>query len=133
MNPSWPISRVLSKTVIYLGSMSPSTSCSLPKSQCGSHLRCHQRADFYLALLQLGFTSPLNVTTSAVRSYRTLSPLPRSLITKALKSYGAVYFLLHLPWAYAPQVLPGNLTLGARTFLHFAASRPQLPCEHKQQ
>jgi len=55
--------------------MSPSTSCSLPESQCGSHLTI-LRTDSYLALLQLGFTSPLNVTTSAVRSYHTLSPLP---------------------------------------------------------
>jgi len=35
-----------------------------------------KRVDSYLALLRLGFTSPLNVTTSAVRSYRTISPLP---------------------------------------------------------
>lgn len=33
------------------------------------------REDSYLALLQLGFTSPLNVTTSAVCSYHTVSPL----------------------------------------------------------
>ena len=30
----------------------------------------------YLVLLQVGFTVPLNVATSAVRSYRTVSPLP---------------------------------------------------------
>jgi len=30
----------------------------------------------------VGFTSPLNVTTSAVRSYRTLSPLPANTNTK---------------------------------------------------
>ncbi len=30
----------------------------------------------YLALLQAGFTVPSSVTTDAVRSYRTLSPLP---------------------------------------------------------
>ena len=32
--------------------------------------------DLYLALLQVGFTLPRRVTTRAVRSYRTLSPLP---------------------------------------------------------
>jgi len=33
-------------------------------------------ADSYLVLLQVGFTLPPCVTTGAVRSYRTLSPLP---------------------------------------------------------
>lgn len=32
--------------------------------------------DLYLALLQVGFTLPRHVATRAVRSYRTLSPLP---------------------------------------------------------
>ena len=32
--------------------------------------------DSYLVLLQVGFTKPSRVTTDAVRSYRTLSPLP---------------------------------------------------------
>ena len=31
----------------------------------------------YLVLLQVGFTVPRSVTTRAVRSYRTISPLPR--------------------------------------------------------
>ena len=39
--------------------------------QCGPHLQ-----DPYLALLRVGFTMPLTVASSAVRSYRTLSPLP---------------------------------------------------------
>jgi hypothetical protein len=30
----------------------------------------------YLALLQVGFTVPPSVATGAVRSYRTISPLP---------------------------------------------------------
>ena len=30
----------------------------------------------YLVLLQVGFTMPRSVTTRAVRSYRTISPLP---------------------------------------------------------
>jgi len=45
----------------------------------------------YLALLRVGFTLPRTVASRAVRSYRTISPLPnheRNL---------AVYFLLHLP------------------------------------
>jgi hypothetical protein len=35
--------------------------------------------DSYLALLQAGFTLPRRVTTRAVRSYRTFSPLPAAL------------------------------------------------------
>jgi len=34
----------------------------------------------YLALLQVGFTVPSRVATDAVRSYRTVSPLPARLI-----------------------------------------------------
>ena len=34
----------------------------------------------YLALLQVGFAMPPSVTTGAVRSYRTVSPLPASLL-----------------------------------------------------
>ena len=65
----------------------------------------------YLVLLRMGFTLPRRVATRAVRSYRTISPLPAKL---------AVYFLWHFPWAHAPQVLPGILPAGARTFLPLA-------------
>jgi len=41
-----------------------------------------------------------DVATSAVRSYRTISPLPARL---------AVYFLWHFPSARAAQALPGTL------------------------
>ena len=47
--------------------------------------------DLYLALLQVGFTLPRRVTTRAVRSYRTLSPLPTN------RGLLAVYSLLHFP------------------------------------
>jgi hypothetical protein len=56
---------------------------------------------------------PRNVTTRAVRSYRTLSALP----VPANRS-SAVYSLLHFPSALAAQALPGTLPYGARTFLH---------------
>jgi hypothetical protein len=59
----------------------------------------------YLVLLQAGFTVPPNVATGAVRSYRTISPLPPSPESEGL----AVCFLLHFPWARAPQALPGAL------------------------
>ena len=51
---------------------------------------------------------------SAVRSYRTLSPLLRD---RQNKRFLEVYSLLHFPWARAPQALPGTLSCGARTFL----------------
>ena len=67
----------------------------------------------YLVLLQVGFAVPSNVATDAVRSYRTLSPLPSLHCCSAW----AVCSLLHFPWARAPQALPGTLPCGARTFL----------------
>jgi len=67
----------------------------------------------YLVLLQVGFAVPPNVATGAVRSYRTLSPLPSPHCCSAW----AVCSLLHFPWARAPQALPGTLPCGARTFL----------------
>ena len=67
----------------------------------------------YLVLLQVGFAVPPNVATGAVRSYRTLSPLPSPHCCGAW----AVCSLLHFPWARAPQALPGTLPCGARTFL----------------
>jgi len=68
----------------------------------------------YLVLLQVGFAVPPNVATGAVRSYRTVSPLPSPHCCGAW----AVCSLLHFPWARAPQALPGTLPCGARTFLH---------------
>ena len=47
--------------------------------------------DLYLALLQVGFALPRHVAMRAVRSYRTLSPLPTN------QSLLAVYSLLHFP------------------------------------
>jgi hypothetical protein len=49
------------------------------RKPCGPHVRrirgC-SRALPYLVLLQAGFAVPSSVPTDAVRSYRTLSPLP---------------------------------------------------------
>ncbi len=58
----------------------------------------------------------------AVRSYRTLSPLPVrshcSALLRAPRAPSAVCSLLHFPSAHAAQALPGTLPYGARTFLH---------------
>ncbi len=68
---SRPISRVLSWVIIHLQYRSPCTSSDLPEPNCGP-----QYAGSYLVLLQVGFSLPHCVATGAVRSYRTISPLP---------------------------------------------------------
>ncbi len=75
--PERAVSRVLSWTIIHLGPPSPTASSNLPGSplrrRCG-----RSRVLPYLVLLQAGFTLPRCVTTRAVRSYRTISPLPQA-------------------------------------------------------
>jgi hypothetical protein len=61
---------------------------------------------------------PRTVTGRAVRSYRTLSPLP--VLTN---EPSAVYSLLHWLLAYATQTLSGTLPYGARTFLPYRLIR----------
>jgi len=51
----------------------------------------------------------------AASCYQSRGALLPHLFTLTDKS--AVYFLWHCPWARAPQVLPGALSEGARTFL----------------
>ena len=113
MGGSRPISRVLSWATIHLERASPRVSSDLPGSLCGPQLPAEASALPYLVLLQAGFAVPSNVATDAVRSYRTVSPLPSAHFCAAW----AVYFLLHFPWACAPQALPGASSCGARTFL----------------
>src|SRR5215467_3804157 len=75
-------------------------------------------------LAPCGVLPATRVTTSAVRSYRTFSPLP-SLARgfSAAKLAPAVYFLCHCPSGCPDRALPGALPSGVRTFL------PR-PCEH---
>ena len=100
---SWPVSRVLSRTAIHLGRPSPDASSNLPESGAG-----HAKG-FLFGLAPGGVYTAMPVTGHAVRSYRTISPLPTRVL--------AVYFLLHFPWTHVPQALPGTLPCGARTFL----------------
>ena len=67
---SWPISRVLSRTIIHLRYLSPNTFSDLPKSFCGS-----QNTDFYLVLLRVGFTLPQTL------------PLARCALTAPFQPY----------------------------------------------
>ena len=67
---SQPVSRVLSRTVIHLGPASPLASSNLPEPGAG-------RANGFLFGLAPGGVYPATaVTSDAVRSYRTISPLP---------------------------------------------------------
>ncbi len=79
-----------------------------------------QVMDTYLVLLHVEFTLPCTVTSHAVRSYRTLSPLPRCIIDKQLITSKAVCSLLHLSSGYPAQPLAGTLPYVARTFLPFS-------------
>src|SRR5580692_1629681 len=83
----------------------------------------------YLVLLQVGFAVPPCVAAGAVRSYRTISPLPAPLARRL----GGI-FLLHFPWTRVPQALPGTLALWSPDFppcaKHTAAAWPTLSAHH---
>ena len=113
---SWsrPVSRVLSRTIIPLGSPSPATSSGLPGSTRGHALPLARQLP-YLALLQVGFAMPPCVATGAVRSYRTVSPLPASLLKLRRFAFCCTFRRLTPPRRYlAPR------PQGARTFLHIS-------------
>ena len=67
---SRPISRVLSRTVIHLGCKSPCSSSNLPRDRAG-----HASVPLF-DLAPGGVYHATPVTSCAVRSYRTFSPLP---------------------------------------------------------
>ena len=67
---SRPISRVLSWTTIHLGHSSPNDSSSLPECNTG------RVTALLFGLAPSGVYPATDVTISAVRSYRTISPLP---------------------------------------------------------
>jgi len=65
------ISRVLSRTIIHLGQTSLLASSDLPESSAGHACRIP-----IWSCSEWGLPSPQTVTSCAVRSYRTFSPLP---------------------------------------------------------
>ena len=67
---SSPVSRVLSWTVIPLGMLLPTCSSNLPADSASHVIVC------LFGLASDGVYPPPGVTTDAVRSYRTFSPLP---------------------------------------------------------
>ena len=76
---SRPISRVLSWTVIPLGRTSPRASSDLPGSLCGPHVRPFGPRASLFGLAPSGVYLATPVARRAVRSYRTISPLPAPL------------------------------------------------------
>ncbi len=75
---------------------------------------------FLFGLAPGGVYPATTVASSAVCSYHTISPLP---------AWPAVYFLLHWPWAHAPQTLSGTLPCGARTFLQLVTRASDYPAD----
>ncbi len=90
---SRPLSRVLSWAVIPLGCASPRTSSDLPGSLGVGHtLRPRAPHASLFGLASGGVCRAVDVATPAVRSYRTISPLPAPLA----RHVGGI-FLLHFP------------------------------------
>jgi len=96
--------------------MSPHASSDLPGNTRGPRVAARGLPVPLFGLAPGGVYLAVGVAVNAVRSYRTISPLPS--VFRLSPQHGlAVYFLWHLPWARAPQALPGTLPYGARTFL----------------
>ncbi len=104
-----PISRVLSWTIIHLGLMSPSASSNLPRNSTGR--TCLQADVPLFGLAPGGVYHAASVARSAVRSYRTLSPLPNSE-----KSGGILSVALAV--GFHPPGVTWHLTLWSPDFPH---------------
>jgi hypothetical protein len=94
---SRPVSRVLSRAVIHLGRPSPDASSDLPGSSCGRTQRF-----------------PIRSCSRWGLPCRSVLPRARCALTAPFHPYRtnpAVCFLLHWPWARAPQALPGTLPM----------------------
>ena len=82
------------------------------------------RSIFCLVLLPVGFTKPDRSPGPLVRSYRTVSPLPRP----PCGGRSAVCFLWHCPGPCGRWALPTTVSCEARTFLseilRFRSGRP---------
>ena len=106
---SRPVSRVLSRAVIHLWRLSPDAYSDLPGSSCGHTQRF-----------------PIRSCSRWGLPCRSVLPRARCALTAPFHPYRtnpAVSFLLHWPWAHAPQALPGTLPSGARTFLRDCSRR----------
>ena len=109
---SRPVSRVLSWTAIHLGRTSPYASSGLPGSRARAPPRRPCRRAPLFGLAPGGVCPATAVASGAVRSYRTISPLPAA--PRGVRR--AVSFLWHFPWTRIPQALPGTLALRSPDF-----------------
>ena len=111
---SRPVSRVLEGlrtqfadvTAIPLGRRLPGASSNLPGRQDPDTIPKPARASFAPSLFGLapgGVCHAAGVTAGAVRSYRTVSPLPRQTLRTA-----AVCSLWHCPWVRTRRTLSGT-------------------------
>ena len=98
------------RAAIHLGSPSPETSSGLPESGADHAI------GFLFGLAPGGVCLATRVTTRAVRSYRTLSPLPRTLANPRRSALCCTFRKLTLPRRYlAPcPVEPGLSSRGAK-------------------
>src|SRR5215510_5089094 len=107
--------------MIPLESPSPATSSGLPGSTGGHPLPLAWRLP-YLALLQVGFAVPPCVATGAVRSYRTVSPLPVPLLKLRRFAFCCTFRRLAPPRRYlAPRPQEPGLS---STFREKCSDRP---------
>ena len=92
---------------IRLGRPLPDASRDLPERRCGNPSAAQSRRPFLFGLAPGGVYPATPVAGGAVRSYRTLSPLPadpgRNLCAPA------VCFLWHFPWGCPRRALPGTV------------------------
>src|ERR1051325_1678293 len=95
---------------IHLGRSSPNASRDRPERRRGRPARrprCRDRLPLLLGLAPGGVFPAAAVAGSAVRSYRTISPLPPMQSQRTAGS--AVYFLWHFPWGRPRRALPGTV------------------------
>jgi hypothetical protein len=92
-----------------------------PTRAAGRVLPCPRRSASdrpYLVLLPVGFAWTETVTGLAVRSYRTLSPLPAKGLRRP-----AVCFLWHFPWGRPRRTLSGTVHPWSPDFPHLAEAK----------
>jgi len=92
---------------IRLGRPLPDASRDLPEGRCGYSPVAQSHQPFLFGLAPGGVYPAVPVAEDAVRSYRTLSPLP----TDRDINFGAqaVCFLWHFPWSRPRRELPGTV------------------------
>ena len=87
---------------IHLGRPLPDASCDTPERRRENPPAALSHWSFLLGLAPGGVYPAAPVTGSAVRSYRTLSPLPDAM-------QKAVCFLWHFPWGRPRRPLTGTV------------------------